>query len=123
VERIDPDDEEAGVPINTTAIIVYFNQPMGTNVTATGQYDVFQESSPSQKVHLTSATYESADYSVTLSFDNSDPDWIRDTWYSVELKGGIQNACGTNQGGTVTTRFQTEPETSTTLESPSQDQS
>jgi hypothetical protein len=108
VQSMDPDDEETGVPINTTAIIIYFNQPMGANVTATGQYQIFQESSSGKKVHLNSATYHSADYSVTLSFDNSDPDWIRDTWYNVEIKGGIKNACGTNQGGTVTTRFQTE---------------
>ncbi len=106
---MDPDDGETGVPINTTAIIVYYNQPMEANVTATGQYDVFQENSPSKKVHLTAATYDSADYSVTLSIDHSDPDWIRDTWYNVEIKGGIKNACGTGQGGTVTTRFQTEP--------------
>jgi len=106
---MDPDDEETSIPINTTAIIVYYNQPMGANVTAIGQYEVFQESSPSKKVHLTSATYDSAGYSVTLSLDNSDPDWIHDTWYNIQLKGGIQNACGTKQGGTVTTRFQTEP--------------
>jgi hypothetical protein len=106
---MDPDDEETGVPISTTAIIVYYNQPMGANVTAIGQYDVFQESSPSKKVHLTSATYSSSDYSVTLSFDTSDSDWIRNTWYNIGIKGGIKNACGTNQGSTVTTRFQTEP--------------
>ena len=105
---MDPADEKTGVPISTTAIIVYYNQPMGANVTATGLYDVFQESSPSKKVHLTSADYDSADYSVTLSIDNSDSDWIRDTWYNIEIKAGINNACGTNQGGTVTTRFQTE---------------
>lgn len=106
---MDPDDEETGVPISTTAIIVYYNQPMmGASVTATGHYEVFQEGSPSKKVHLTSATYDSTDYSVTLSFDNSDPDWIRDTWYNIEIKGAIKNACGTKQGNTVTTRFQTE---------------
>ena len=103
---MDPDDEETGVPINTTAIIVYYNQPMGANVTAKGQYEVFQESG-GKKVHPTSVTYNPADYSVMLSFDN--PDWIRDTWYNIEIKAGINNACGTNQGGTVTTRFQTEP--------------
>jgi hypothetical protein len=106
---MDPDDEKTGVPIDTTAIIVHYNQPMGANVTAKGQYQVFQESNPSEKVHLTSATYNSADYSVALSFHNSDPDWIRDTWYNIQIKGGIQNACGTKQGDTVTTRFQTEP--------------
>jgi hypothetical protein len=106
---MDPDDEETGVPINTTVIIVYYNQPMGANVTAKGQYQVSRESGLGGKVHLTSVTYDPADYSVTLSFDNSDPDWIHDTWYNVEIKAGIQNACGTRQGGTVTTRFQTEP--------------
>jgi hypothetical protein len=109
VQSMDPDDDETGVPIHTTVIIVYYNQPMGANVTAKGQYQIFQESSSSKKVHLTSATYNSVNYSVTLSFDNSDPDWIRNTWYNIQVKGGIKNACGTSQGGTVTTRFQTEP--------------
>jgi hypothetical protein len=105
---MDPDDGETGVPISTTAIIVYYNQPMGA-VTAPGQYEVFQESNPSKKVHLTSATYDSTDYSVMLSLDNSDRDWIRDTWYNIQIKSAIKNACGTKQGDTVTTRFKTEP--------------
>jgi hypothetical protein len=108
VQSMDPYDEETGVPINTTVIIVYYNQPMGA-VTAPGQYQVFQESSPNNKVHLTSVDYDSADYSVTLSFDNSDPDWIRDTWYNIEIKGEVKNACGTKQRDPVTTRFKTEP--------------
>jgi hypothetical protein len=82
---------------------------MGANVTAPGQYDVFQESRPNNKIHLTSASYNSTDHSVTLSLDHSDPDWVRGTWYNIEIKSGIKNACGTSQGGTVTTRFKTEP--------------
>jgi hypothetical protein len=112
VANVVPADGTLNVPITTTTVKIYFNQPMmtgggGGSAANPANYEL-KRSFDDHAVSLLSAIYNASDYSVTLTFNSSDVDWNVRTWYYLKVKGGIQNACGSNQGKDVLTYFKTE---------------
>jgi hypothetical protein len=112
VSSVTPADGMINVPLSTTTILIQFNQPMtsgsgGGRVDDKANYDI--KSSPGNKdIALISAAYNPGDYTVTLTFDNTDADWVERTWYYIKIKSGNENICGTKQGGDVLAYFKTE---------------
>ncbi len=106
-----PADESTGWPISSAALQVIYNQPMkygggGGSVDDTSDYDL-ERASDSSNVGLISASYDPVTYTVTLTVDTADPDWVAGAWYNLIVRGSVENACGDRQNNDVVIHFQT----------------
>ncbi len=111
VQDIDPPDGATGISLGRSTITVFYNQPMehgggGGTVDNDNKYRL-ETTAGGDKVSLLSATYDPNNYAVTVTFDNTEDDWMAGTSYSFEIKNSVENICGTKQDESVFTTFTT----------------
>jgi hypothetical protein len=114
VASTDPAHNQTGVPMTTSTIIIYFNQPMDDtigpgSVVKGANYTNNIDNLAGGNIPLTGLTYDSSNDSVTITFDTSDVDWKTSNSYRLTIKDKVQNVCGTEQAVDVVVEFQTAP--------------
>jgi hypothetical protein len=101
ISSVEPSVGTVDFPLTSNSIRIFFNQQMRLGeVDDIGNYELKTDNFK-DKVDLISAVYNNIDFSVTLTFDTTDPDWQPDTWYDLAIKSGIKNVCEQQQGSDV----------------------
>jgi hypothetical protein len=105
------------VPIETSALVITFNQPMSTggggNRSITSDHYTLINKSTNTKLTILERTYNPLTYTVTVTFDNTGVAWRYLTLYEVQMDNQVTNACGTRSQA-LTSSFTTEPLTPVT---------
>jgi hypothetical protein len=112
VTSTNPAENQQLVSLATNSITIQFNQPMwtdgGGSVLNLGNYHGNMDNQDlGGDVPYTSIDYDPNSYSVTLTFDTSDPQWLPGTWYEIRIDNAIENGCKVDQGVEVNPEFQT----------------
>jgi hypothetical protein len=114
LQAVSPGNNVTGVSVGLANFTVWYNQPMDpSKVGNKDRYDLYQEANPGKDIHISSATYNPADYSVVVDIDPADSNWLPGAWYQIKVKANAENACGQGQGAEVITRFRTADPTPT----------
>jgi hypothetical protein len=109
---INPANGALNVPINTSSIIIYFNQPMDTRGggrDVTNNHYTLINTVTNTKVPILSRVYDPIHYSLTVTFDSTHSSWRYSTLYRVEIDKKVSNACQTDSNNTVYSYFTTGP--------------
>jgi hypothetical protein len=109
---INPANGAVNVPIDTSSIIIYFNQPMytgGGNRDVTNNHYTIVNTLTKAKVPVLSRTYDPIYYALTIVFDNTSVGWRYSTLYEVQFDNQIANACGTRHTNAIVSYFTTGP--------------
>ena len=108
-----PAPNAANVSTSISTITIFYNQPMqdqstGGGVRSMGIYTL-QTSVGNNVVEILSITYDQVLFSATITFNNSDANWLPATGYELRIKKGLENSCGTDQDDDVNIYFTTAP--------------
>ena len=117
VVSTDPADSQTNVPMSTSQITVVFDQPMDTDdggggVLDIGNFDGKIDNQTAGDVPFTEVSYNPQNYTVTLTLNTSDGDWLSDSDYELKIKKDIKNACGNDMdagAGDYIVTFSTAP--------------
>lgn len=109
----DPAPNSSNVSISINTITVFFNQAMLDQEGGSGVRDKsiyrLRTAETDKDVDLLSVSYDAGQFSATISFDNSDEEWDKDTEYYFRIKKELKNSCGVKQGAEINIYFTTAP--------------
>jgi len=98
VSSTDPANGATGVSLNTSTLMLVFNQPMmtegGGSVLDKGNFDNnIDNLTLGGDVPILSVSYDPTTYTASLIIDTSDPQWKPGSQFRLRIKDSIKNAC------------------------------